>query len=397
MADKPGPFFVRPLGDFLGGVDPGQLTIKLLNAGYRGFYVRIPAAYQLRGAPTSVWALAAMPDLSMASMVELTEEQLFMLIDREHVELAHFPGAALYPERDASGVPTRRLIRQTHLSAKLAPIEGGRTDIGVEGSVRRQPIPGSSEYRYWLSVTYADLYVRECDLVANNSRELISPITTDSPQKDEVPDPSDQVATHPAVEGEVPEPSHQEATPPVVEDEVPDPFGLKTTSPVVYEIMKMAYGLRGVDFDATTVLSKLKEKDLGFEKNPHPFKNDQGKFAAQLVDRSYGMKQARPGMEASHLDFLEAAPQLGQDYYSPGMKKLLYAASAWSGKVDAGCQDDVEGVAKLLTKLGFRDGHDKTEVRYMLFFITKKKQPHPDEAKSKVARHRTKPGGSKRS
>ena len=359
MADKLDPFSVRRLEDFLGGVDPDRVTSSLLSAGYRGFYVRIPPELQLRGG----WASAAMPDVSMASMVELTTDQLSTMIIRGSVELAKIPGAALYPHRDASGVPTCRLIRQTHVMAELAPIDGGRTDIGVEGSVRRQPIPGSTEYRYLLTVTFADLYVKECDLVASTIRELISGSAAGAPQVDKVPDPCE----------------------------------LKTTSPLVYQIMKMAYDLRGVDFDATTVLSKLKEMDLGIKKNPHPFKNDQGKFAAQLVNRSYGMKQARPGMEPRHLEFLKTERWLDQDYYSPGMKKLLYAASAWSGKVDAGCQDDVEGVAKLLTKLGFRDGHDKTEVRYMLFFITKKKQPHPDEAKSKVARHRTKPGGSKRS
>jgi hypothetical protein len=366
VADKPGPFSVRPLRDFLGGADPSLLTIKLMNAGYRGFYVRIPSAYQLRGTASSAWALAAMPDLTRASMVELTKDQLIGLIERERVELTHFSGAALCPEQDAVGVPTRRFIRQTHYAAVLVPIEGGRTDIGLDGYVRSQPIPGSSEYRYTLRVTYADLYVEECDLVASSSRELIS---------------------------------HQAADPPQT-DEVPDPYGLKTTSPVVHEIMKIAYSLRegqGKVFDATKVLSILKEKDLGFKKNPNPFKNDQGKFAAQLADRSYEMKQARPGMGADHLEFLKTAPELDQDYYNPGMKKLLYAACCWSGQIDAGCKGNVEGLAKLLTQLGFRDEHGMTEVRYMLFFITGKKQPHPDEVKSKAARRRATPSRRNRS
>lgn len=361
MADKLAPFSVRRLEDFLGGVDPDRVTSSLLSAGYRGFYVRIPPELQLRGGATSGWASAAMPDVSMASMVELTTDQLDTIIIRGSVELAKIPGAALYPHRDASGVPTCRLIRQTHLLAELAPIDGARTDIGVEGSVRRQPIPGSTEYQYFLTVTYADLYVKECDLVASTCRELISGSAAGAPQVDKVPDPCE----------------------------------LESSSPFVYAIMETAYDLRegqGVDFDATMVLSKLKAKPLGIKANPHPFKNDQGKFAAQLVNRSYGMKQARPGMEPRHLEFVQAERWLDQDYYSPGMKKLLYAASGWSGKVDAGCQGNVEGVAKLLTELGFRDGHDKTEVRYMLFFITGEKQPHPTDVKSKAARHRTKPG-----
>lgn len=365
MADKPGPFSVRPLRDFLGGADPSLLTIKLMNAGYRGFYVRIPSAYQLRGTASSAWALAAMPDLTRASMVELTKDQLIGLIERERVELTHFSGAALCPEQDAGGVPTRRFIRQTHLSAELFPIEAGGADIGADGSVRRRPIPGSSAYRYTLSITFADLHVEECDLVASSSRELIVLSTADRQRTDEVPDPA----------------------------------GLKITSPVVYEIMKVAYMLREgqeASFDAPRVLSILKDSDLGFKRNPHPFKNDQGKFAAQLANRSYDMKQARQGMGADHLEFLKTAPWLDQDYYNPGMKKLLYAACCWSGKIDAGCEGNVEGVAKLLTQLGFRDEHGMTEVRHMLFFITGKKQPHPDEVKSKAARRRAKPSGRNR-
>lgn len=361
---------VRPLVTVLDGRCWVEFIHTLLDAGYDRFYVKVPKGfrvslfdldpfpfgYQLSGhRKTSLATAGSGSSGPQVRYLQLDKFQLGELLDHTPITVRQFQAGGLESESRHDDIPSIDFRYVEAFSRFLIPIEGSVADrVSTEFNadpvkplvVKRSERIGGG-YSYFLhGVTFSDIFIEE-------------PACSEALER---------------------KPPAEVVLAPVNEDLPDDPYGLKESSPLIFEILRIALENReksSSEINVSTLASRFRELNVGYEVNPKPFKNKRDTKAVNLSNPAYKRpkNKLRPVAPPTAPVRVPSDDFFDQDFINESLRGVLYAACRWSGAMEPGLEEDREALIDLLVGLGFYDAGDDDLVQAYVFFITGNNYP----------------------
>ena len=335
---------VCPLTSVLAGSDPVEFVRRLIDAGYDGFYVEIPEGFEFR-----LLRFLRRPQIDY---LRINMGQMRELMIRYSTSLRGYivGGLELVSGENEDGSSSSSLEYMSGLLGELFPSNVANTvkvPVAFDASAGKPMVVKVSglrrgDYSYELrGISFKDIFIEEPAL--SKAMESMHAAKAESVSVDV--------------------------------DLPADPYGLKDSSPLVYEILRKAYQNRDKkrnEVDAVSLRAEFRELNVNYKKNPKPFNDKRGVFAANLASRYYNYSAEKLRKIAPPRVPKKAPDEkfFKQEFINEKFGKLLYAACCWAGAKEPRLEGSLEGLVGLLIDLGFFDADDSDQVQSLVFFIT---------------------------
>ncbi len=351
---------ITPLVAVLNGEDPVDCILRLTEAEYRRFYIRVPDGF--RCSFKQPLALAAHRTLDgiapLASLGETSADPAYLQLDQSHIQalverqaftVGSFTSGALFLRLRSDQRPSIEYAYRVIQSGTLVP-KGKAFADGTPTATVSLPVgctvvkvlkSNSNMHFYFLQVIgFDNIFVERTAL------DIL------------LQEPGDPEVLAALVEG----------------DKLSDPYGLEQSTILVFSILAKAFEHRGKqrkEIDTPSIAAEFRRLNAAYEKNPKPFNDGRHEFAARLANPRYRYSAQRSREDGPPPVTIEVPdePFFQQEFINTDLAKVLYAACCWSGVQEPRLEYDQKKLVDLLVGLGFCDADATDQVQSVIFFI----------------------------